>query len=132
VDIADKYMDALVITTTWLVHFNREHIFKHKTTSFQRHAIEKISEEQSTIIDTLLNKWDIKIMLEDRLYTFEQIGNPWKKVGDIAEYKQQYTTKLHHTEFQEKNDAAPQERKNEILMEALSEVITDYLEKKKG
>lgn len=147
VDLCDKYLDALVVTKSGLVHFNWEHIFKHKTSSFQRLSIEKISEEKTSFWDTLLNRGDLRITLEDRTYFFEKIGSPAAQVGKILRYRQQSTQWGPQAENHMPHSGSSvstlswwsggsgssdtHDVNNEILMEALSEVIMDYIDKKK-
>lgn len=127
INFLNNYLDALVVTQNWLVIYRREGLLEYKTEIFERSKVELISYEQSSLMDKVFIKWDIVISLDyNTAFTFENISNPQKKVGNILMAKrrnqQQYTPEFHEE---------PNSQKFDILVETLGEVIQDYMKKDK-
>lgn len=134
VDIADKYLDGLIVTNMWLVHFTRDHLFKQTSTNLQRVSIETVSDARDSLRDKLFNKGDITLAVEDKEYAFRDISAPADQVAKILFWKEKIVGKHHYAENVQPEEAQPdpqKELKNEILIEALSEVILEYIDKKK-
>ncbi len=126
-DIFDEYLDTIVITDKWLIHFRREWLWKQKTELLQWVSVESVSHEQNTFFDTLVNKGDVKIKLEDTIVLFKDIHNPWEASNLIIDYKDKILWRHNYLE----NEQHPESWKYNILIEALWEVVTDYVHKKK-
>lgn len=128
-DVADEYLDSLVVTNRWLILFRRNGLFDYKTDHLQRVSIESISEEQSTFFDSLFKKWDITIKLEDERIRFKEVSHPAHKVGQLLHWKSKI---LWRYEYHENETSVELGRdKYELLVEALWEVVTEYVDKKK-
>jgi hypothetical protein len=128
-DIADEYLDSLVVTNKGLVLFKRNWLFDYKTDYLQWVSIESLSDEQNSFRDTLFKKWDISIKLEDERIRFKEVGHPWEKVHMLLHWK---TKILWRYEYHENETTKEISRdKYELLVEALWEVVTEYVEQKK-
>jgi len=126
-DLLDKYLDALLVTNVWLILFERDGLFRQTATNIQRVSLETIMYEQSSFRDTLLKKWDVKLFVEDVTYTFKEVHQPSLKVTRIISWKEKILWRYHYTENE--TDTAPD--KYEVLVEALWEVVSEYVDKKR-
>lgn len=128
-DLADRYLDSLVITNRWLVLFKWNGLFNYTTDYFQRVSIDSISEEQNSFRDTLFKKWDLKIHLEDEKHIFEDVSYPSTKITNILHRKDKILWRFQYHE----NEVAEDDTNNkyDLLVEALGEVVSEYVEKKK-
>lgn len=127
--ILDRYLDALLITNKWLVLFRRDGIFKHKNLTMQRVSIETVSYEQNSFWDTIFKKWDITIYVEDEQHSFRNAAYPAESVAKILERKERIIGNAYVMENTIDDDSRS---KYEMLVEALGEVVTEYVEKRKG
>lgn len=128
IEILDAYLDALLITSMGLVLFRRDGLFRQKVVNLQWVAIETVIHEQNTLWDKLFNKWDITIFVEDEQYSFRNAASPRWSVVKILERKDKI---LGRFRFVEENQEQVEDRsKYELLVEALGEVVTEYVEKK--
>lgn len=127
IDLLDSYLDALLITNVWLLLFTWDWVFKQTVTNLQRVSTETIMYEQNSFWDTLFKKGDVRISVEDMKYTFKEVAHPAEKVTHILGWKEKILWRYHYTE----NEVEPEEKdKYELLVEALGEVVTEYVEKK--
>lgn len=129
-DIADEYLDSLVISNKWLILFRRNGVFNYSTTYLQWVSIETISEAQHTLRDSLFQKGHLKIKLEDEKYIFKDVSQPSKKVSLLLNWKEKILWRYQYHENETPLEAEPW-HKYEILIEALWEVVSEYVEKKK-
>lgn len=128
-DLLDKYLDALLVTNVWLILFERDGLFKQTATNIQRVSLETVMYEQSSFWDTILKKGDIKLFVEDMTYSFKEVHQPSKKVTRVISRKEKILGRYHYTE----NETDPTEPdKYEVLVEALGEVVSEYVDKKRG
>lgn len=128
-DLADEYLDSLVITNRWLVLFRWNGVFHYTTDYFQRVSLDSVSEEQNSFRDTLFKKWNIKIRLEDEKHIFKDVSNPGTQVTKILHWKDKILWRFQYHENETAEDDA--NNKYELLVEALGEVVSEYVEKKK-
>lgn len=126
--ILDAYLDGLLITNMWLILFQRDGIFKQKSINLQWVSIETIVFEQDSIRDTFFKKWTLSIFVEDQKYVFHDVANPRQAVSTITSRKEKILWRVHYSE----NEVESEESLNkyEILVEALWEVVTEYVQKK--
>lgn len=99
----------------------------YKTDFFERHTIEAISHNQNSIRDKIFNKGDLQISLNEAItFPFENVPNPKKTATMIQKLKERYgiITVQHPTTTGSTGDYT-------ILMEALGEVVQEYVAKKK-
>ena len=116
-ELFNWYNNVCIITNAWLVKLNWT-FFSTDTTAINYENIEWIEVEKHWIIDMLLNKWDIIInkIWDDNLKIADSIV-PHKMVNKIESISK------------EKAESGEKDR-FDLVMEALSWVMWDYLEKK--
>lgn len=127
IDFLNIYLDSLILTDTGVVFYLREWLLEYKTESFDRDKVETISHNQNWIWDKLFFKWDILLRLEHGLeFPFENVSNPKKQASKILRYKWRFLNwkKDSNSEILDQNN-----QKFGILVEALWEVVKDYMDK---
>lgn len=125
-DFADIYLDCIVMTDAWITLYLREWLLEYKTDHFDWDSIETISFNQKWFRDRLFMKWDITITLDHGIeYPFEDISNPKKQVDKILQLKNRFSVPVE----QRQEDAELGWKKFDILVEALWEVVKDYIDK---
>lgn len=125
IDFCDIYLDCLVMTEVWITIYLWEGLLEYKTEHFDWDTIETISFNQKGIWDKLFRKWDITITLDhDIQYPFEDISNPKKQADIILQLKNRFSVPV-----QEPEDPEKDAQKFDILVEALWEVVKDYIDK---
>lgn len=130
IDAFDKWVDCIVLNKKWITFFAWDGMFKYKTDFFGRDTIETISHQQNTFWDKLFMRWDIKIVLDHEItYEFEQVTSPKKQVRKIMKLKDHYLAKKEKEEDEQTSNIDHDQIW--ILSDALSDVIKEYLEKKK-
>ena len=125
-DFADIYLDCIVMTDAWITLYLREWLLEYKTDHFDWDSIETISFNQKWFRDRLFMKWDITITLDHGIeYPFEDISNPKKQVDKILQLKNRFSVPIE----QRQETAELEWKKFDILVEALWEVVKDYIDK---
>ena len=126
IDFCDIYLDCLVMTDTWVTIYLWEWLLEYKTDHFDRNTIETISFNQKWIRDRLFMKWDVTITLDHGIeYPFEDISNPKKQVDKILNLKNRFSIQVQT----EQEESELEWKKFDILVEALWEVVKDYIDK---
>ena len=132
IQIFDKYIDCIVLSKNWITFFSWDGLRKYKTEFFWWDSIESISHQQTTFRDKLFFKGDIKIKLDhDIEYEFTQVNTPKKYIKKIIKLKEHYLIKKEQEE-ERLGEKGKENEQLEILSEALSDVIKEYLEKKQS
>ncbi len=129
VDFLNFYLDCLVISPAGMTLFVREGIFEYKTDSFERHTIETISHTQNSFRDKVFDKGDLNITINHAIsFPFENVHNPKKMAKLIQQTQEKHGLRLEHEE--DEDEIAPAADYS-VLMEALGEVVQEYVQKKK-
>lgn len=119
------YLDCILISKDSLSVFLRDWILEYKTEVIDRSKILIISHRQDSLRDKLCWKWDIVIQLwNDIDFAFNDISHPKKATSKLI------FNKKNHEEAQKKKieeDLEWDQRQFDILVDALSEVIKDYM-----
>ena len=123
----DDYLDALLITDLWLTHIRWDNPFKHRVDTIERSSIETVSDYQDNVLDTIFKKGHLKISLIEDDYYFRDVQDPAESSTMILNYKEMIISKQMANRQQV---AQPSNDKYKLLVEALGEVVTDYVEKK--
>lgn len=127
IDFLDAYLDCLILTKDSVILFLREGLLEYKTEVFSRNKITTISRNQNWLWDKLFGKGDLLIKLEfDTEFPFANISAPKKQAGKLTVLKESFLTKQKQTI--EKDLSDDNERFN-VLVEAMSEVVKEYMEK---
>lgn len=104
-----------------------EWLLEYKTDVFEWDRIETISHTQDSIWDKIFAKWDIMIRLEHWVeFPFDNISWPKKQASKILKLKDYFQLK----QLEEDEESQSKENhKFDILVEALWEVVQEYMEK---
>lgn len=128
-DVADEYLDSLVVTNRGLILFRRNGLFDYKTEYLQRVSIESIAEEQNSFLDSLFKKGNIIIKVEDERIRFKEVSHPAHLVSQLLNWKSKILWRYEYHENETSTELGRD--KYELLVEALWEVVTEYVDKKK-
>lgn len=119
------YLDCILISKDTLSVFLRDGLLEYRTEVIDRSKILIISHRQDSLRDKLCGKWDIIIQLgNDINFSFNDISHPKKSASKLI------LNKKNHEEIQKKKieeDLEWDQRQFDILVDALSEVIRDYM-----
>ena len=122
------YLDCILISKDALTVFLRDGILEYKTEIIDRSKILVISHRQNSLWDKLCGKWDLLIqMWNDIDFSFNDVAHPKKSASKLILYKKNYD------EYKKKkieDDLAWDQRQFDILVDALWEVIRDYMDTK--
>ena len=122
------YLDCILISKDALTVFLRDGILEYKTEIIDRSKISVISHRQDSIRDKLCGKWDLLIqMWNDIDFSFSDISHPRKSASKLT------LNKKNHDEAKKKKieqDLEWDQKQFDILVDALWEVIRDYMESK--
>lgn len=128
IDFLNKYLDCLILTQDSVILFLWEGLLEYKIEVFSRNKITTISWNQNGLWDKLCMKGDLMIKLEfDTEFPFLEVAHPKKQVGKLTLLKEKFLTQQKQTI--EKDLSEDNERFN-VLVEAMSEVVKEYMEKK--
>lgn len=123
----DLYLDALVLVDTWIILYLWEWLLEYKTESFEWNKVESIEFNQKWIRDKIFMKWDITIRLEHWIeFPFENVSNPKRQAEKIHQYKKRFSVPIIQQDIDTEND-----KKFDILVDALWWVVRDYMERNK-
>lgn len=123
-DIFNRYNDVWIITTHWVIDLDWE-LFWADTVSVKFTSIEWVEVEQDWIIDTILWKWNLiihKIWSDN--FMLSSANKPYDAVNEIEQLSQKYW------EPEYDNEGSNNSENFDVVMEALSWVVWEYLEKK--
>ena len=133
-ELIDTYLDTLVVTDMWLVLFQRHNPFSQTTSIIQRVAIESLEHTHHGFWSWVFNLWSLRIQVEDQRFVFNRIANPWKTIQQILKAKEKA---MKHTlsenqlpPIPQHTSSSPDKETYNIFVEALGEVMEEYLKKK--
>lgn len=123
-DFFDLYLDSIVLVDTGVILYLWEWLLEYKTERFDWDKIESIWFNQKWIWDKLFMKWDIMIRLEHGVeFPFENVTNPKRQADKILQYKWRFSVPV------QAPDPDVENKKFDVLVEALGEVVKDYIDK---
>lgn len=126
-DFLNLYLDCLILSKDHAILFLREGWLEYKTEFFSRNKINTISSSQNGLRNKIRSKGDILIKLEfDTEFPFSDVSNPKKQVAKLITLKEQFLAR--QKQVIEK-DLKDDDQRFNVLVEAMSEVVKDYLEK---
>ncbi len=121
-DIFNRYNDAWIITESSVIDLKWA-LFHIKVNSVNFESIEWIEVEQNWIIDTILWKWTLIIhKIWEELFVLNEAKIPFEALDEIEKIREE---KKEDPEKEEKD-------KFELIMEALTWVVNQYLETSTG
>jgi hypothetical protein len=122
------YLDCILISKDSLTVFLRDWILEYKTEIIDWSKILVISHRQNSFRDKFCGKWDLLIqMWNDIDFAFNDISHPKKAASKLT------LNKKNHDEAKKRKieqDLEWDQRQFDILVDALWEVIRDYMETK--
>ena len=122
------YLDCILISKDALTVFLRDWILEYKTEVIDWSKILVISHRQNSLWDKLCGKWDLLIqMWNDIDFSFNDIAHPKKSASKLMLNKKNYEEAKKKKIEQ---DLEWDQRQFDILVDALWEVIRDYMETK--
>lgn len=139
-DILDRYNDVWIVTDTWVIDLQWS-LLSTTNVSIKFDNIEWVEVSQTRIIDALLNTWNLVIhKIWSETFALENAFRPYKWV-DYIEEAQRWIDNEDEDFFWEESDDYyewennfnnKKEEKFENMMEVLSEIVEEHLEKKKN
>ena len=126
-DFLNLYLDCLILSKDHAILFLREGRLEYKTEFFSWNKINTISSSQNGIRNKIWSVGYIVIKLEfDTEFPFADVTNPKKQVSKLITLKEQFMER--QKQVIEKDLHEDDQRFN-VLVEAMSEVVKDYLDK---
>ena len=130
VDFLNLYLDCLILSKDTVTLFLWEGRLEYKTEIFSWNKINTISSSQNGVWDKIWGKGDIVIKLEFWTdFPFSDVSNPKKQVAKLIMLKEQFLTR--QKQVIEKDLADDNQRFN-VLVEAMSEVVKEYMDKSRS
>ena len=122
------YLDCILISKDSLTVFLWDGILEYKTEIIDRSKISVVSHRQDSLWDKLCGKWDLLIQMWNEIdFSFSDISHPRKSASKLTLHKKQYE-EAKKKKIEE--DLQWDQRQFDILVDALWEVIRDYMENK--
>ena len=122
------YLDCILISKDSLTVFLWDWILEYKTEIIDRGKISVISHNQNSLWDKIFGKWDLLIqMWNDIDFSFNDVAHPKKAASKLILQKKEFE------EIKKKKieqDLEWDQRQFDILVDALWEVIRDYMDTK--
>ena len=123
-DIFNWYNDVWIITDVSVIDLDWELLWSD-TVSVKFTSIEWVEVEQDWIIDTITWKWNLIIhKIWAKEFVLENAYKPYQAVDEIEKYSQWYN------DYEEEEQEQHNIENFDIVMEALSWVVEEYLKKK--
>ncbi|MEI6426135.1 MAG: hypothetical protein WCO66_02160 [Candidatus Absconditabacteria bacterium] len=125
-DFFNKYADCIVLSKDGVTFFTRDGFYSYKTEFFDWGKIESISHSQNNFRDKVFGSGELTISLDHGVeYPFDDTSNIKSQTKKLITAKENFIKK------NEKPEEEPMGNEHiEILTEALSEVIKEYMNKK--
>lgn len=128
IDFLDLYLDCLILSKDSITFFLWDWVLEYKTEIFAWDKINTISRNQNSLSDKMFSKWDILIKLEfDTEFPFSNVSSPKKQVGKLMMMKEGF---LSYKKQQVEKDLSEDNERFNVLVEAMSEVVKEYMDKK--
>ncbi|PZM86889.1 MAG: hypothetical protein DLD55_04235 [candidate division SR1 bacterium] len=128
IDFLNDYLDCLILSQDSLTFFLWEGLLEYKIEVFSWNKITTVSWSQNGIWDKLFAKGDLLIKLEfDTEFPFTDTFLPKKQLGKLMMLKESFLTKQKQ---QIEKDLSDDSERFNVLIEAMSEVVKEYMEKK--
>ena len=122
------YLDCILISKEALTIFLRDWLLEYKTEIIDRSKILVISHRQNSFRDKICGKWDLLIqMWNDINFSFNDVSHPKKSATKLTLNKKNYEEAKKKKIEQ---DLEWDQRQFDILVDALWEVIREYMENK--
>ena len=128
IDFLNLYLDCLILSKDYITFFLWDWLLEYKTEIFSWNKINTISWNQNGFWDKVTGKWDILIKLEfDTEFPFADVNSPKKQVRKLMMMKEDF---LSRQKQQVEKDLSEDNERFTVLVEAMSEVVKEYLDNK--
>ena len=122
------YLDCILISKDSLTVFLRDGILEYKTEVIDWWKVSVISHNQNSLRDKIFGKWDLLIQMGNEInFSFNDVAHPKKSASKLILSNTKYA-ELKKTKIEQ--DLEWDQRQFDILVDALWEVIRDYMENK--
>lgn len=122
------YLDCLLISKDSLTVFLWDWILEYKTEIIDRWKISVISHNQNSLRDKIFGKWDLLIQMGNDIdFSFHDVAHPKKSASKLILNKKEFED-LKKKKIEQ--DLQWDQRQFDILVDALWEVIRDYMDTK--
>ncbi len=129
IDFFDMYLDTLAAGEYNITLFYRDGFFENSIEVFDRDRIESMSYRQNSFRDKIFMKGDILIRLDDDIeFPFENVYRPKRVLEKLTRYKDKFIARK--LKDAQQDEDFNQDERFSILIDALSEVVKDYAQKK--
>jgi len=118
----DIYLDAVIVTDRSIVIYKWYWLFKTTSDVISLSAIESVYADQTGLIDTLFNKWNIVFRRAGHENFFDDVYNPQDAANKI-------NLLLSTLEKEEELEEPEPEWDFQMFVEAMAEVIKEYKNK---
>ncbi|MDR2541189.1 MAG: hypothetical protein LBD11_05500 [Candidatus Peribacteria bacterium] len=125
ISFLNLYLDCLLLSKSSLTVFLRDGVLEYRTEVLDRSKINVISYKQNSLWDRIFGKGDIVIQLGNVDFSFNDIYYPKKYVSKLMLYKKNYED---DQKIKVEQDLAGDQKNFEVIMDALGEVVREYIE----
>jgi hypothetical protein len=127
VSLLNLYLDCLLLSKDTLTVFLWDGILEYRTEVLDWSKINVISYHQNSAWDRILSKGDIVLQLGNVDFTFNDVAHPKKVASRLLLFKKRYEEEQ---KIQIEKDLEGDQRKFDVLVDALGDVIKEYMEQK--
>jgi len=128
ISFLNLYLDCLLLSKSTLTIFLRDGLLEYRTEVLDWSKINAISYNQNSLRDRIFGKGDVVIQLGSSVnFHFNDVASPKKAVAKLLLFKKKYEDQQ-KTKIEQ--DLEGDQRNFEVIMNALGEVVREYLEEK--
>ena len=126
VSFLNLYLDCLLLSKSTLTIFLRDGLLEYRTEVLDWSKINAISYNQNSFRDRIFGKGDVMIQLGSSVnFHFNDVSAPKKAVARLLLFKKKYED---DQKMKIEQDLEGDQRNFEVIMNALGEVVREYLE----
>ncbi|MDR0651551.1 MAG: hypothetical protein LBG59_09470 [Candidatus Peribacteria bacterium] len=128
ISFLNLYLDCLLLSKTTLTVFLWDGLLEYRTEVLDWSKINVVSHRQNSLWDRLFGKGDLIIQLGNSVdFAFNDVGHPKKYATKLLLFKKNYEEEQ---KIKIEKDLEGDQRNFEVLVDALGEVMKEYLDKK--
>ncbi|MDR2415729.1 MAG: hypothetical protein LBD75_03875 [Candidatus Peribacteria bacterium] len=127
ISFLNLYLDCLLLSKTTLTVFLWDGLLEYRTEVLDWSKINVVSHRKNSLWDNLFGKGDLVIQLGNSVdFAFNDVGHPKKYAAKLLLFKKNYEEEQ---KIKIEKDLEGDQRNFEVLVDALGEVMKEYLEK---
>jgi hypothetical protein len=128
ISFLNLYLDCLLLSKDTLTVFLWDGLLEYRTEVLDWSKINSISHRQNSLWDRLFGKGDVVIQLGSSVdFSFNDVSSPKKCVSKLLLFKKKYEEEQ---KIMIEKDLEGDQKHFEVLVDALGEVIREYMEEK--